>query len=65
MHPTGPLSENILGGQVKHLLQGFIGRENALSLGYFPQLPVVTLDHVGGVDDLPDLRWILEEGRDF
>jgi len=60
---AGPLPDNVHGRKVEHLQQCLIGREVALALRDLTKLTMVALDDVGGVDELADLRRLLEEGH--
>jgi hypothetical protein len=57
-----PLCHDVLGGQVKHLFQSRIRGEHRLGFGHFPKLPMQSLYDVCGIDNLPYLVRILEEG---
>lgn len=58
--PSCPFSDNVHHGQIKHLEETVIYRENGLGLGHFPQLAVEVLNGVGGIDQSPDLLGALE-----
>lgn len=61
--PNGhaPLLADVLDDQVKQLGQRFVTVERPQILGQFPQAHVYRLDGLGGVDDLADLRRVIEE----
>jgi len=61
LNTPSPLTGDIHSGQVEHLKQRLIRRENALALRDFTELTMVALNHVCGVDELTDFRWVLEE----
>ncbi len=61
----GPLPLYVLSGQIDHLQCSVIVRENGLRLGKLPDAAVEALDDVGGVDDVPDFRWELQEHDQF
>ena len=65
MNTAGPFPENVLSRQIQGFLESLVVRENAFSLCDFPELAVITFDHVGCVDNLADLRRIFEESGEF
>lgn len=61
LNPARPFTCYIHGGQVKHLEQGFVTREDTLALREFSQLPAIAHDDVRRINELADPRWVLEE----
>src|SRR5438270_2951886 len=59
-----PLLLHLGQGQVEELIDGLVGREVAPVLEQLAKGAVQGLDGVSGVDDLPDVRWEVEEGND-
>lgn len=51
-----------LRSQVEHLAQGIVIGKGRLVFGNLAELTVQSLDDIGGVNNLPDLRRIVEEG---
>jgi hypothetical protein len=62
LNSSGPFSHDVLCCQIQGFEQDFVIGENAFAFSHFSQLAVVTLDHIRGVDNYPDLRRILEKG---
>ncbi len=62
LHRPRPFTGDIHRRQIQHFEQHFIGRKDAFALGHFPKLPMVTLNHIRGVDELADLWRVLEKG---
>jgi len=65
VNPAGPFPKNVLRGQIQRFEKCLVVREDAFALCDFPELAMVTLDHVGGVNDLSNFRRVFEEGREF
>ena len=52
--------------QVEHLAQGIVIGKGRLVFGNLAELAIQALDDIGGINNLPDLWRIVEEGtRDF
>jgi len=56
-----PFSGDVILRQPKQFGQRIVVRKNAGRLGDFSELPIESLDDVGGIDDFSDLVWIGEE----
>ena len=59
--PGVPVPDDPLRCQIEHPLQGIVVGKAGLILGDPPELPVQTLNDVGGVYDFPDLRRVFKE----
>jgi hypothetical protein len=65
LHSASPPPENVHRGQIKHFEQCFVRRENAFTFGDLTKLTMVTLDHVGGLDEFADFGRILKERNEL
>ena len=57
---AGPFIRNIHHGQIQHLQQTVIRREDRFCLGHFPELAIEALDRVGRIDQAAHLLRVLE-----
>src|SRR5690625_1665670 len=60
-HRAGPLVRDVSRRQVEEFEERIDCWEEVSVTAYLPKGAVERLDRVGRVDDLPDLRWIVEE----
>ncbi|MNM66670.1 hypothetical protein D3C81_781670 [compost metagenome] len=65
LYTACPFAGDIDRHEIEHLDERLITWENALAFGHLAELPVIALDHIGGVDQLAKLGGILEEGGEF
>lgn len=59
-HGHVPFSRDVPGGEVEDFFQGSLRFEHLSGFGGLPYLPVEPFDGIGGVDDSPEIRRVLE-----
>ena len=62
MQRRGPFFLNVFGSQVHEFEQGHIAGKSSLGLGYLPNLPVIALHGIGGINELAYGSGVLEIG---